>query len=551
MTRTLFAPSRALVGIALLFAGGATAQTSGYRTPPAPIPQILGTPPAPLVSLSPDRSTMAFLAREGMPSIAQLAEPELRLAGVRINPQTNGPSRSSFLNGIAFAPVTGGAQRPVQLPQAAQISFTQWSPSGSHLAFVNTTTKGLELWVVDARTTQARRLVGPELNGTLGSPFDWMPDGASLLVRRIVPGRAAAPATPRVPSGPVIQESTGRGAPVRTFQDLLTNPHDEQLFDYYFTAQLARVPLTGGTPTPIGEPGIFTNVSAAPNGQYIRVDRIKRPYSYLAPLTSFASEINILDLRGRRVHQVANRPDVVMFPIGRDMTNPGPRGISWRADAPATLVWVEAQDSGNAQRQTTQRDRVLMLDAPFTGRPRTLIDLDQRFGGVTWGRNDVALVNSQWSTTSRTRTYVVNPSQPAAQPRVLWDRSSEDRYGNPGFPITTSNAAGFRVLQFTPDGQGIFLSGEGASPRGNYPFLDRMNLGTGKTERLWRNEDPHYEALVALVDANGQRILTRRESLTEAPNYYLRDLNRGTAAALTNFPDPAPQLAGIQRQIIT
>jgi dipeptidyl aminopeptidase/acylaminoacyl peptidase len=552
MALTLFARPRALVAITLLFASGATAQTtSGYRTPPAPIPQILSTAPAPLVSVSPDRSTLAYLSREGLPSIAQLAEPELRLAGVRIDPQTNGPSRGSFLNGIALAPVTGGAQRAVRLPQGAQISFTQWSPSGSHLAFVNTTAQGLELWVVDARTAEARRLVGPELNGTLGSPFDWTPDGASLLVRRIVPGRGGAPAAPRVPSGPVIQENTGRATPVRTYQDLLTNPHEERLFEHYFTAQVARVPLAGGAPTPIGEPGIFSNISVAPGGQYIRMDRIKRPFSYLAPLSSFASEINILDLRGRRVHQVANRTDVVMFPIGRDVVNPGPRAISWRADAPATLVWVEAMDSGNVQRQTTQRDRVLMLDAPFTGRPRTLIDLDQRFGGITWGRNDVALVNSQWSTTSRTRTYVVNPGQPGARPRVLWDRSAEDRYGNPGSPVTTTNATGFRVLQFSPDGQGIFLSGEGASQRGNYPFLDRMNLGTGKTERLWRNEDPHYEMLVALLDTNGQRILTRRESLTEAPNYYLRDLNRGTATALTNFPDPAPQLAGIQRQIIT
>ncbi|CAN5816278.1 hypothetical protein BH20GEM3_BH20GEM3_14380 [soil metagenome] len=172
MALTLFAQHRALVAITLLFASGATAQTtSGYRTPPAPIPQILSTAPAPLVSVSPDRSTLAYLSREGLPSIAQLAELELRLAGVRIDPQTNGPSRGSFLNGIALAPVTGGAQRAVRLPQGAQISFTQWSPSGSHLAFVNTTAQGLELWVVDARTAEARRLVGPELNGTLGSPF--------------------------------------------------------------------------------------------------------------------------------------------------------------------------------------------------------------------------------------------------------------------------------------------------------------------------------------------------------------------------------------------
>jgi dipeptidyl aminopeptidase/acylaminoacyl peptidase len=192
-----------------------------------------------------------------------------------------------------------------------------------------------------------------------------------------------------------------------------------------------------------------------------------------------------------------------------------------------------------------------MLDAPFNGRPRTLVELDQRFAGVTWGRDDLALVNSRWSTTARTRTYVVDPSRPGAAPRVLWDRSSEDSYGDPGSPVTTANAAGFRVLHFAPGGDAIFLAGEGASRQGNYPFLDRMELASGRTERLWRAADPFYETMVALVDADARRLITRRESLTDAPNFYLRDRSTGAATALTDFPDPAPQLAGIQRQIIT
>ncbi|MDQ3555744.1 MAG: prolyl oligopeptidase family serine peptidase, partial [Gemmatimonadota bacterium] len=463
----------------------------------------------------------------------------------------NGPSRASFSTGVTFASVDGRARREVRLPAEAQLSYAQWSPDGTRLAFVNTVANGMELWVADARTAEARRVLGPELNGTLGSPFGWAPDGRTLLAKRVVPGRGAPPAEPRVPSGPLIQQSMGDAAPVRTYQDLLASPYDEQLFEFYFTSQLARVPATGGPATPIGAPGIISSFSMAPGGEYVLVNRTRRPYSYLAPLFAFAGETVVLDARGNPVHRVHERTEVVLPPIGRDMVSPGPRGIGWRADAPATLVWAEAMDEGDARRAAPVRDRVVMLDAPFNGQPRTLVGLDQRFAGVTWGRGDLALVNSRWSTTARTRTYVVDPSRPGAAPRVLWDRSAEDSYGDPGSPVTTVNAAGFRVLHFAPGGDAIFLTGEGASRQGIYPFLDRMDVASGRTERLWRAEDPFYETLVALVDADAQRLITRRESLTEPPNYHLRDRTTGAVAALTDFPDPAPQLAGIQRQIIT
>jgi dipeptidyl aminopeptidase/acylaminoacyl peptidase len=523
----------------------------GYRQPPAPISQILDAAPTPLVMVGPDGRTMALLGRAGMPAIAELAEPELRLAGTRINPRTNGPSRGMHSTSITLQEIEGGAQREVRLPANARVGSAQWSPDGSRLAFTNTVANGVELWVAEARTGQARRLMGPELNATLGSPYEWAPDGRSLLVKRVVQNRGAAPAAPQVPAGPVIQENTGAAAPVRTFQDLLANAHDEALFDHYFTSRLARVPAGGGNATPLGEPGVISNFSIAPGGEYVLVSRVKRPYSYLAPLFAFGSETIVLDARGQRVHTVQERTEVTLSPIGRDMVSPGPRGVQWRADAPATLVWAEAMDGGNARAQATVRDRVFMLDAPFRGQPRTLIDLPQRYAGIHWGRGDLALVHSRWATDARTRTFVVDPSQPGAQARLLWDRSSEDRYGDPGSPVTMLNASGNRVLRFSADGAHIYLTAEGASARGSYPFLDRLALASGETQRLWQAEDPYYEVVLSLLDADAHRFLTRRESVTEAPNVFLRDRRAGAAQALTRFADPAPMMAGVQRQLIT
>ncbi len=532
--------------------------TSGYRTPPAPIPQILDAPPTPTISISPNRAMMAILGRDGLPSIEELAAPELRLAGTRIDPRTNGPSRERFSNGITLQTIQSGAKRRVQLPAGAKISSLDWSPDNSRFAFTNTVADGIELWVADVQTAQARRVLGAELNATQGAAFGWAPDSRSLLVKQVVPNRGAAPLPPLAPSGPIIQENLGRTSPARTYQDLLTNAYDEQQFDFYFTAQIVRVAVpvasTKTTVKPaiqvVTAPGIYSDFDISPDGQYLLVTRLKRPYSYLVPLSSFARETLVMDKAGKRLHLVEDRTELVVPPLGRDMVNPGPRSVQWRADAPATLVWAEAMDGGDAKRPSAVRDRILMLDAPFTAPPRTLLDLDQRFAGITWGRADVALVQSRWSTTERAKTYAISPAQPGAA-RLLRDRPAQDRYQDPGSPITEANASGRRVLRFAADGHSIFLSGEGASARGDYPFLDKMDLATAKTERLWQTSDPYYETVSALLDNSGNRLVTRRESATQAPNYFLRDRAAGTAKPLTDFADPAPQLAGIGRRLIT
>lgn len=538
-----------------LFATPLAAQTApidaGYLVPPDPIPAILATPPTPSLSLGPDGERFALLERHSMPSIAELAQPELRLAGVRLNPRTNGPSRQQGMSAISIHRVGSGEPVPVRVPSDAKISGVAWSPDGTRLAFVNEVADGLELWVADVATGAATRIVDGGLNGALGSPYEWEPDSRSLLVRLVPAGRGPAPAEPTVPTGPLVQQNLGEQAPARTYQDLLENPHHEALFEHYFTAQLARVPVTGGPPTLLGAPGIIRGFDTAPGGQYIRVETIHRPFSYIVPLYRFPTKVVILDRAGRTVREMADLPLAENVPIAFDAVPDGPRSFQWRADAPATLVWVEALDGGDPRREVTHRDRVLMLDSPFTGEPRRLIDLPHRYGGIVWGRDDYAMVLSRrWSDRNELR-YAVAPGTPSAEPRLLVDRSYEDRYTDPGFPETTLNDAGRSVILFSEDGEHLYLTAVGASERGNYPFLDRMNIRTGATERLWRAEDPYYETVVSVLERDGSRVITRRETVTEPPNYYLRDLTAGDARALTSFPDPAPQLAGVQRELIT
>lgn len=533
-------------------AAAARTPAGGWLMPPPPIPQIIDAPPTPSLSVAPGQRTVAVLTRTNMPSIGEMAEPWLPLAGFRINPRTNGwgAARVPYLTSIAFQDLAGGARREVRLPPRARAAYPQWSPDGSMLAFTNFTDAGIELWVADARTGAARRLLPAVLNAAFGGPFRWAPDGRSILALRVPAGRGAAPERARVPDGPVIQESSGRAAPVRTLEDMLRSPYDERLFEYYFTAQMVRVPLSGAAASNLGQPGIINSFAPSPDGRYVLLTRIHRPYSYLVAAESFPYEVLVLDARGATVTRIADQPLAENLPAAFDAVITGPREIEWRGDAPATLAWAEAQDGGDPSRNVAVHDRLVQLEAPFTGPPRTLMDLDQRYGGTYWGRGDFAMVIERWWNTRREKRFALNPTNPG-QPRLLLERSSQDRYANPGFPVTRRDSRGQELILFAPDGGSIYLAAQGASPRGDYPFLDRMSIADGKSTRLWQAADPYYEEVVTVLDADGSRILTRRESQTDPPNYFVRALPGGQAVAVTRFPDPAPQLAGISRQLVT
>lgn len=524
----------------------------GYLTPPAPIAQILDAPQTPLVSVGREGRVIALLERDGLPAIAELAEPELRLAGMRISQRTGGPSRAQSSSGITFQQVDGGAARPVQLPAGTRVAFPRWSPDGAHMAFLAPADGGMELWVAEATTGQARRLTGPVVNAAFGgNAFSWSSDSRSVLFTRIPAGRGAAPTAPAVPVGPLVQETSGRAAPAATFQDLLSTPHDARLWEHHVTSQLARVAVSGGEPTTLGEPGIITSFSPSPDGRWLLVTRVKQPFSYNLPWSRFPAEVAVHAADGREVRRIADLPLADNIPLASNSVRTGPRSVQWRADAPATLVWAEAQDRGDPRVETPFHDRLLMLAAPFAGEPQRLADLEQRFYGIAWGRNDLALVTTGWNRQRVQRVLALDPSRPGAAPRQVLQRNPDDAYGNPGSPLFVSNAAGRAVLALTPDGRGVFVEGEGASPRGSYPFFGRMSLANGETERLWQAADPHYETVVGLVGSDGSRILTRRESQAEAPNYVVRSVPGGEARVITRFTDPAPQMAGIQRQLIT
>ncbi|MEN9575151.1 MAG: hypothetical protein RL514_3006 [Verrucomicrobiota bacterium] len=518
-----------------------------YQKAPAPIGELLSTPAAPSVHFNPQRDAMIVYRAERHPPIADLAEPVLRLAGLRINPLNNGPHRAARCVELTLHPLPEGKERPITIPTGARITPPAWSPDGKQFAFLRYGSKEVELWVGDAKRGSPRRLRGG-INAALGEPFHWMPDSQTLLCQTIPANRPKPPVEARVPAGPVAQETTGKVAPARTFQDLLDSPYHEELFDYHATSQLALVNAKNGDTKPIGPPAIYSSIDHSPNGQLLLVARIQRPYSYQLPAAMFPRAVEVIGLDGKVVFPLAHLPLAEEIPIGG--VRPGPRGYQWRPTHPATLVWVEALDGGDSRKKVPHRDRIRMLDAPFTEPPVELEQTEHRFQALTWTeRPDVALVREHQASRRWNRTWLINPNAPAEPSRLLWDVSAQDRYGDPGTPMLRPLTNGFRVAR-VHEGS-LYLIGAGATPDGERPFLDTFNLVSLRTERLYQTDEGGHESVVALLKPDASQFITRRESPTRPANYFIRTLADGARKPLTDFPDLMPQLRGIRKQLVT
>lgn len=519
-----------------------------YRTPDPVLVDIVDAPPTPVVRLSPDNEWMLLIQYPSLPSIVEFAERELRLAGMRIKPAINGRSRTRSAVDMMFVRLDDLRDVTIEgLPEDPRFENVRWSPDGRRIAFTHTTPSGIELWIAEIDGGQARRLTGPTLSLTAGNPPAWL-DLNTLVVSTVPADRGPEPARNAVPSGPIIQQNLGDVSPARTYQDLLENEYDEALFDHYFAAQLAVVSVDGEV-TDLGEPGLIWDFSPSPDGQYVLVQTLERPYSYLVPARRFPRRIDVIDRSGDPVFRLAELPLQESIPIAFGSVATGPRSVNWRADRSATLVWAEAQDGGDAGREADVRDKLYALDAPFSDTPTTIATFALRYSGVSWGSDDLAIVTEWWWKTRNLRTWRIHPGEDGRPQELLFERSFEDRYADPGSPDLHMNEWGRAVILVSEDGS-LFLVGMGASPEGDRPFVDRFDLASKTSERLFRSEAPHYERPVQLLDSEGRYLLTSRESVKEPANYYIRDLKQGTERQLTRFPHPTPELAGIQKEMV-
>ena len=517
----------------------------GYQRPPEAIAKLLEAPLTPFVSFSPDKQWMLLLDRSDFPTIEQLSRPELRIGGLRINPQNFGPSRSNYTIGLKAKRLNDGEELTIKnLPDPLLASNISFSPDSRKIAFLQNDIDKIELWLVDVNTLTASKLTERKINNVMGG-YTWLSDSQQILFAAVPENLKPLPEKSRIPTGPVVEENLGKKAPSRTYQDLLKNPYDEAAFDYYTQSDLVLKNISGSEKT-LNTKAIHSGFTPSPDGKLILTEIIQKPYSYLVPAYLFPTTINVVDLNGKLIKEITKIPLLDYIPTGFNATQREPRAHTWRADKPATLVWAHAQDGGDPKAKADIRDKVYMWDYPFSGNPKELISLPLRFSRIAWGNDNVAWVYERWVSDRKERVYQVNPT--TGVKKTVFDRNYEDAYNDPGNAVTTPNQYGRSVLSITNNT--VFLTGAGSSPAGDLPFLDKMDLNTGKKTRLWQCAAPYYETFVTFLDSKKGTFVTSRESNTENPNYYTRTVGSGKLNAITSFPHPYPQLKDVTKQVL-
>lgn len=516
--------------------------SQAYQQPSAAIREALDAPALPRLLHSPDKQSLALLELRRFNSIEELARPTLRLAGLRFDAASGTPSPLLTLLRLRLRNLLNpdAPERTIELPHGGGFHSFAWSPDGQRFLLERRTELANELWVGDTGSGRLRQIGGLRLNAVLsqGEPA-WL--NPRELVVLAVPDRRGNAPRPR--PQPVIQESGARPSPERTYPDLLRNPDDEAQFEYLARSQLALVDLPSASARPLGEPALFASVSSVGEGQYLLTERLVRPFSYQLTWDDFAQVVEVRQRSGRLLREVARVP--MRQGVAIDGVLPGPRVFYASPTRDAAIYWVEALDGGNPAARVPFRDRVMRLDPPFTGQAREVQRMPHRFTRLRFlDDGQHAILTETDRLRAWTRSYLLPLS--GGQSKPLFEHSLRERYRHPGNPLMRTLANGHKVIQSTREGE-IYLIGQGASARGERPFLDRLSMAELSATRLFQSEERSFEMPLALLDEG--RLLTQRETATEPPNLYLRD--GAQAQALTELRDPSPQLRRIRRELVS
>ena len=539
--------------VLLLFLVKVQAQESlTYQKPSKEILELVDVPRAPSVIVDDNKDFMLFLYRDAFKSIEEISQEELRLGGLRINPKTNIGSRVTYYNNLKIKPLNGNESEEIQvsgLPEKPKLTNFSFSPDQKKIACTNTTSSGVEVWVVDVVNQNAKKLTEPKVNANLRNAINWFEDGNAILVKMISPDRQELIDTKNaVPSGPTISVNDGKKAQNRTYQDLLKNKNDEHNFEQLALSELYRVSLDGKSEKWL-ESDLYNSIMFSPDGEYVMVTTVEKPFSYLVPYRRFPSKTVIYSKDGQKVETVIEVPLIEDLPKGFMAVRKGKRRFSWRNDLPASLVYAEALDGGDPEKEVLYRDEVFQLDAPFDGEPKSLIKTINRYDSAVWGDEDTALITDEWWNTRNTKTYLFNPSDSSIEPKILFDRNYQDRYSDPGDFVTKRNKMGSDVLALK--GSDAFLNGAGYSEKGQFPFIDKINLKSLKTSRIYQSGYTDKLENFTSYDVDKNELLVRLESPNEYPNYFIRDLKKNDLTRLTDFDNPFKSISDIHKEVIS
>jgi dipeptidyl aminopeptidase/acylaminoacyl peptidase len=437
------------------------------------------------------------------------------------------------------------------LPENPRISNMAWSPNETKMAFTHTSAKGVELWVLDVASATATKVSNRLLNANLGNPISWFNDSETLLVKAL-PEQSTCmliDAAKDIPKGPIVSTGDGSVSQNRTYQDLLKNKTDEFNFEILVTSELYKISLNGNE-TLYKSADMYTDESISPDSKYVMITTLQKPFSYIVPLSRFPSKSVVYDAQANEIKVVNEVPLTEIMPKGFSSTRKGKRSMNWRSDKAASLYFVEALDEGDQANKVEFRDELFTWDAPFTNEATSVAKTQQRYASVMWGNESTAILMDQWYDTRNSKTYLINPSNPNAAPKIIYDRNYQDVYSDPGSFQTKKNALGKYTLMM--DNNNVYLIGQGHSKQGQFPFIDELNLATLKTKRLYQSTlKDKKEDLLSIEDLKKGDVLVMIQSPTEYPNYYFRNTKSKKLTPITTFKNPFEGLQNVHKEVIT
>ncbi|WP_447637914.1 prolyl oligopeptidase family serine peptidase [Flavobacterium microcysteis] len=522
-----------------------------YQKPSKEILDLADYERAPSVTMDTKKEYMLLSYRNTYKTLDELNQEEMRLGGLRINPITNISSTVTYINNLKVRKIKDKNEIQVTgLPQNPKISNISWSPDEKKIAFTHTTATGVELWVLDMASAKATRLTDATVNANMGGPFSWYRDNQNLLVKMLPKNRPALIDSKKdLPKGPTVSTSDGSKSQNRTYQDLLKNKTDETNFETLVTSELYKIDLNGKASL-YKSADLYAGEGFSPDGNYIMITTIQKPFSYIVPLSRFPMKSIVYDLTGKEIKVVNEVPLSEIMPKGFMATRKGKRSMNWRSDAPATLYYVDALDGGDPANKVDFRDEVFLWQAPFTSNPTSLAKTAQRYGGIVWGNNTTAILYDQWYDTRNEKTYLINPSNPGQAPKVIFDRNSQDIYSDPGSFETIKNQYGRQVLALENDN--AFLIGEGHTKNGQFPFIDEFNIKTLKAKRLYQSAyKDKKESIFSIEDFKKGDVLVQIQSKSEYPNYYFRNIKKkNELTQITDFKNPFESIKNVHKEVI-
>ena len=522
-----------------------------YQKPPPEILELVDITLPPRVLFDENKRFMIYLYRDSYKSINELSDPEIKLAGLRLNPNSNSRSRTNYYNNILISKMDqiGKDGKQVKgLPKFLKLANIKWSPDQTKIAMTNTTEEGVELWYIDLEKLTAKKLTGPKLNASLGDVITWYQDSKNILTKfklknspDIIDGKDV------VPIGPIISSNDGKKAQNRTYQDLLKNEVDEKNFETLATSVLSKVSLKGKTKI-LTKKNLYHEIDFSPDGKFILISIIQKPFSYLVPYYRFPMEYAIYSSKGKELTVLHEVPLIEDLPKGFMAVRTGPRNFSWRSDRPSNLIFVEALDGGNPETDIKYRDEIFEVRYPFKQNKVSLLKTINRFYRIDWCNDTLALGYDYWWNTRNTKTYIFSPANPNKETQIIIDRNYQDRYNDPGSFVKKRNFYGKSILAMNK--LNLYLMGDGFREDGQFPFIDQLNLKSLKKIRLYESSFKDKKEDLLDFEADNNMILTRIESASEYPNYFFRDLQTNDITKVTDFDNPFVSIMEVSKEVI-